>query len=185
MTRVTALGLGILVAVGVVWTPPLWAQPPVGGGPGGPPVSICPVLAISAVGVPDAGLSHLFSVRTVTDLSIQVIFRTELDRDRVVTLNVLSPRGFLYRTIDVPVAPPRGEGANRSMRVEGYPYPVPVKTAAQTTVGKDTVWIAEVPFPVAGTSIVSSGLYGTWRIETWLDGASQACPGRTSFKLTE
>ena len=43
----------------------------------------------------------------------------------------------------------------------------------------------EVSFPVAGTSIVTSSLYGEWEAELYLDGEPMACAVRNPFVIAE
>ena len=45
--------------------------------------------------------------------------------------------------------------------------------------------VASVAFPVAGTSIVHSGLYGKWRLEAALDGAERRICGPAHFFLRD
>jgi len=185
MARISSFVLGVIAAASMLVASPAWAQRPVVDTPGGPPANDCPVLSVSAVGAVGVGASRTFSARDVTDLSVQLIFRSEPEPGRVFTLKVLSPSGFLYRAIDVPVAPVEGKRPTGSMRLDGYPYPVPIRGAARSTAAGVEVWVADVAFPVAGTTIVTSGLYGTWRIEAWSEGALRACPGTVTFRLTE
>ena len=185
MTSRDTTRLVVLGALCAFLAAPAWAQPPVSDTPGGPPVSQCPVLAVTGQTSDGVQVSRSFSARAVVDLNFQIIFTSELERDRLVTLKVFSPTGHLYRAMAIPVAPPRGDSPAGARNVEGYPYPVPVHTAQRAVAGNTTVWVADVTFPVAGTAIVSRGLDGTWRVETWLEGATQPCLGRTTFSLRE
>jgi hypothetical protein len=64
-------------------------------------------------------------------------------------LRVYAPSGFLYQVLAVPVAAGRGH-----RRIEAR-------------------------LPVAGTSIMASGLYGRWRVVPQVDDSSEPCgPGR-------
>jgi hypothetical protein len=49
--------------------------------------------------------------------------------------------------------------------------------------GRTLFAAASTSFPVAGTDIVSSGLYGRWRVEAYLDGAEQQCALPAWFTL--
>lgn len=75
-------------------------------------------------------------------------------------LRLFTPRGHLYQTLIVPYTVPR---------VGGAPFPARlVRTAIDATL------------PVAGTSIMTDGLYGQWVVEPWLGGATTPCgPART------
>ena len=43
----------------------------------------------------------------------------------------------------------------------------------------------DVSFPVAGSTIVTSSLYGRWKVEIFLDGAADPCGRPTFFHIRE
>jgi hypothetical protein len=174
-----ALGLGaVLVAVPA----PAQNGPP-GGGYVGPPISLCPTVAVSGVGNPDDMGRRSFSAARSADLIFHVLFDRSLEKDHVVTLKIFTPHGYLYRRLDVPLAPDKGEEPRGARRLPGYPYPVPVKAPHAVTVGGRRYESVDVPFPVAGSTIVTSSLYGRWKVEIFLDGAAKPCGGPTFFDL--
>lgn len=151
----------------------------------GPPTTNCPHVVVSSAENPtEAAVNHFSAVKT-TDLVFHVMFTGEVAKDHVVTLNVYTPHGHLYRRLDVPVAPARGNVPAGTRRLQGYPYPVKVRTPVQRTVGGKRYAVVDVTLPVAGTSIVTSSLYGRWQVEVVMDGARQPCPGRRSFYITQ
>jgi hypothetical protein len=144
----------------------------------------CPKVAFSTVEKPQA-MGRSFSAADSTDLIIHVLFDRSLEEDHVVTLRVLTPNGHLYRQLDVPLtSSDRGDSAT-SRRLPGYPYPVRVHTPRTVNVGGSKFESVEVVFPVAGSTIVTSSLYGRWEVEVSVDGASEPCGRRTFFHLRE
>jgi len=74
-------------------------------------------------------------------------------RDHTLRLRLYSPSGFLYQVLTVPVS--AGHGHRR----------------------------VEARLPVAGTSIMASGLYGTWRVVPQLDDSGEPCGAGRSFAI--
>ncbi len=190
MKRRTFAGMVFFGALAVVLgSVPASAQtgPPGGGGGTLPPESNCPTVTVSAVERSTEMSRNRFSATETADVVFHVMFPGELDREAVVTLKVYTPRGYLYRTLDVPVAPAKGEGpaGNATRRLSGYPYPVKVETPRDVTYNGQRYQAVDVSFPVAGSAIVTSSLYGTWSVEVFLDGASSPCPERTEFVIVE
>lgn len=177
---------GILVAA---VTLPAVAQtgPPGGGGGTMPPETDCPVVTVSGVENPAELARNRFSAVDTADLVFHVMFPWEITEDLVVTLRIYTPHGHLYRTLDVPVAPREGEGpaGNATRRLPGYPYPVRVATPRNVTYDDQRYKAVDVSFPVAGSAIVTSSLYGEWSVEVVMDGASTPCPERTRFVIVQ
>jgi hypothetical protein len=74
-------------------------------------------------------------------------------QERTLRLRVYTPDGFLYQVLSVPVAAQRGRRG------------------------------VEARLPVAGTSIMASGLYGRWRVEPRLDDSSEPCGAGRRFTI--
>jgi hypothetical protein len=130
-----------------------------------------------------AALSRLprFSATRVLDLAFTVLFRSGLEGAHLVELRVLTPDGQLYRSLAVPVS---GRGrAPAARHVDGYARPLPEQPLARVTRGRTAYAAAFTTLPVGGTDIVSSGLYGRWRVEAHLDGAEQRCAAPAWFAL--
>jgi hypothetical protein len=115
-----------------------------------------------------------FSARAILDLNFRIVLPGN-DTPEAVTLKIYTPRGHLYQEVLVPVAP---EGsAERERVVAGYPAPLKVARVRRLRAsdGRAARGVDAPPFPVAGTHVVSSSLYGEWRVEAWPQGASEAC----------
>ncbi len=142
-----------------------------------------------AVGSPDRPVTNgvvvasspRFSATKILDLTFTVLFPPNLEGEHLVELRVFTPDGQLYRSVPMPVA--RGP-AGPVRAVEGYPHPVAQKPLTQVSRGRGTFAAASTTLPVGGTDIVSSGLYGRWRVEAFLDGAEQRCAPAGFFVLS-
>ena len=122
-----------------------------------------------------------FSATRILDLTFTVLFPTTLEGEHVAELRVFTPDAQLYRSLAMPFA--RGAQPNAARPVEGYARPVPQQPLKQVSRGSGLFAAASTTFPVGGTDIVSSGLYGRWRVEAYLDGAEQRCAPAASFTL--
>lgn len=109
-----------------------------------------------------------FSATRILDLR----FGTQLVRppvdSHVLALKVYTPRGHLYQTLTVPFAP---SGQSKGERhVDGYPRPLPEQEAKPVKYEGGPAYEVSATFPVGGTAIMSNSLYGSWRVEPYLDG---------------
>lgn len=135
------------------------------------------VTSVPQAAVPKAGgppSVPAFSATGVLGLVFMVVMdgRTDFGSLGTLRLRLLTPRGNLYQEIDVPVAPPDAGESERP--VDGYPRPV--KVVKPSGVGwNGSRWPAiEFPVvPVAGTSIVTSSLYGRWTAEALVTGKNR------------
>jgi hypothetical protein len=146
--------------------------------------SKCPKVAFSSVEKPQA-MGRKFSAARSADLIFHLQFDGKLDKDHVVTLKVITPNGHLYRRYDIPVASGTKKRSEVSRSLPGYPYPVPVRTPHMMKAGGRNFASVDVSFPVAGSTIVTSSLYGRWNVEVSLDGAADPCGKPTFFHLKE
>lgn len=135
-----------------------------------------------------------FSATQILDLQFGALLRTRLRGEHVMNLKVYTPKGHLYQQIDVPFrggATAVGAGATaeasgqRMRRVEGYPQPLPEQelVLVKTSVGRG--YQVQARLPVAGTSIMTSSLYGKWKVVPHLDGSLKACGRATVFSITQ
>jgi hypothetical protein len=127
------------------------------------------------------GRAPSFSATRILDLAFTVLFPPRTTGEHLVELRVFTPDAQLYRSLAVPVAAGGDENATRS--VEGYARPLPQQPLKPVSRGGSRFVGASTTLPVAGTDIVSSGLYGRWRVEAYLDGAEQRCGPAASFVL--
>jgi hypothetical protein len=125
--------------------------------------------------------SPSFSVSRILDLTFTVLFASAMDGEHLVELQVFTPDGHLYRSLAMPVA--RSVAPNATRPVDGYARPLPQQALKQVIRGRGPFAAASTTFPVGGTDIVSSGLYGRWRVEAYLDGAEQRCAPAAPFTL--
>ena len=146
--------------------------------------SQCPKVAFSSVEKPQA-MGRSFSAARSADLIFRVLFDHKLESEHVVTLKVFTPNGHLYRQLDVPVVSDVGEQSAHARRLRGYPYPVKVRATSSIKAGKKNYESVDVVFPVAGSMIITSSLYGRWTVDVCLDGAAEPCGRPTFFHLKE
>ena len=111
-----------------------------------------------------------FSARRVLDVNFHVELAPGSTPDGLV-LKVFTPNGHLFQSFDVPVASASNPEKERAL--PGYRFPVKVAQARAAASGGSVV--DTPPLAVAGTDIVASSLYGRWRAEAWVKGASSAC----------
>jgi hypothetical protein len=92
---------------------------------------------------------YRFSATRILALEFETRLSERRAHGHTLRLRIYTPSGFLYQVLAVPVAANRGH-----RRVEAR-------------------------LPVAGTSIMASGLYGRWTVVPQLDDSSEPCgPGR-------
>jgi hypothetical protein len=128
--------------------------------------------------VPDA---PSFWATRILDLTFTVLFSPTMEGEHLVELRVFTPDGQLYRSLAMPFA--RGAQPNATRPVDGYARPLPQQALKQVARGRGLFAAASTTFPVGGTDIVSSGLYGRWSVEAYLDGAEQRCAPAALFTL--
>ena len=93
---------------------------------------------------------YRFSATRILALDFETRLSERRAHEHTLRLRLYTPSGFLYQVLAVPVE----AGRNGLRRVEAR-------------------------LPVAGTSIMASGLYGRWTIVPQLDDSSEPCgPGR-------
>ena len=92
---------------------------------------------------------YRFSATRILALDFETRLSERRAHEHTLRLRLYTPSGFLYQVLAVPVAASR---AHRRV---------------------------EARLPVAGTSIMASGLYGRWTVVPQLDDSSEPCgPGR-------
>jgi len=126
--------------------------------------------------------TKIFYATKTVDLTIMAYFKQKPSRDHVLELKITTPDGFLYRSMSFPIAASTRQTGQR--RVPGYPDPLPEQQMfSERGLAGVNQYRIEVPFPVAGTDIVSSGLYGKWKLDAILDGARTPCTQAFTFTL--
>ena len=125
--------------------------------------------------------SPTFSATRILDLTITVLFPASTEGEHLLELRVFTPDAQLYRSLAMPVA--RGGAANVTRSVAGYARPLAQRPLRHVSRGSRAFLAAATTLPVGGTDVVSSGLYGRWRVEAYLDGAAERCAPAAAFTL--
>jgi hypothetical protein len=112
-------------------------------------------------------LTPNFRATEILDIIFEVEIEGELQELQVLTLEIIGPNGHLFRELAVPVAT-KSDRSDGKVLLDGFPYPV--RLAKLSSEG-----MVEVRFPVAGTTIVSSSVYGTWSVAPLINGTSSSC----------
>lgn len=121
----------------------------------------------------------VFSARKILDVTLTVALQVAAPvGSDAVRLDFLTPNGNLYQTMDIPVGFPAKESA-RPMR--GYPFPVKVEAAGSVVYRGARAKGVRARLPVAGTSIVTSSLYGVWQV-TAAYGNGEPCTAKFSIQ---
>lgn len=160
-----------ILPVASVLALPLSAAPP----PKGPCVSV-DVLA-DAARTPATS----FSVSKTIDLVFRAVLAEPVSGDHVAEMRVFTPDGHLYRSLAVPYND--GTREPRSRTLPGYARPVREKAPSRVSVAATKYPAVSGSLPVGGTDVVSSGLYGKWKVEVHIDGAEAPCTSATTFTL--
>jgi len=125
-----------------------------------------------------------YSVQKTQDIHLLVLFLTEVKGDHILEVKLKTPRGHLYQTLTAPISTSQTEaGATRP--VPTYPRPLEVQVLEPYSTRQGTRLGTVLTFPVAGTSIVTSSLYGEWEAEVYLDGEGMTCAVRNPFVIAE
>lgn len=110
------------------------------------------------------------SAAATDDLTVAVLLPFPLSGDRVLRLEYRTPRGHRYQGVAAPVSE-----IPKLVHLPGYPRPIPARVPARVQVEGQPASRVELSFPVGGTSITASSLYGTWRIVPYLDDEERPC----------
>ena len=111
------------------------------------------------------GKKPKFSAAEIMDIQLQALVSRKLTGHHSLEFKIYTPKGNLYQSMtlqfdaDAPI--PEGARRRRSRRFQEV----------------NTV------LPVAGTSIVTSSMYGTWKVEAFLDGDDRRCSRPRKFVI--
>jgi hypothetical protein len=103
-----------------------------------------------------------FSAAKVLDLELRVTVPAAYAGAKV-EVKLFTPKGQLYQTLEVK------EGASAGEEQQARKRPRPQTLTAR--------------FPVAGTTIVNSSLYGTWKAAAYFEGAGSPCTKARKFTI--
>ncbi|MEM7581767.1 MAG: S8 family serine peptidase [Acidobacteriota bacterium] len=122
-------------------------------------------------------------VSSILDLELEIRFSEPIDAHHLLRLELSTPQGHLYQVLTQPFS---GDASQRGLtrRVEGYPRPLAVATLPPSSASRADQAL-RVAWPVAGTQIVRSSLYGAWSVMAFLDEASTPCSAPVAFTLSE
>jgi hypothetical protein len=183
------LGAVLALAQAGATTPP--TRPPVRP-PSESLASACLAVAVSSPEAPKK--RGAFSATQILDLQFGALLRKRVTGEHVINLKVYTPKGHLYQQLDVPftglpvtvgTGGAEAAAAPRMRRVDGYPQPLPEQplVAVKTSAGR--AYQVTTRLPVAGTSIMTSSLYGKWKVVPHLDGNLKPCGAATAFTITQ
>jgi hypothetical protein len=145
------------------------------------PTSSCVRVDVKSAAEPIGAQARGFRATVTIDLTFSLLFKDTSSAGHVAGLRVYAPDGNLYRTMVQPIA---SDGASPGLRqLPGYPRPVAEKPLASVEGTDGVFYSVDFAFPVAGTDIVSTGLYGNWKVEPFLDGQPGPCAATTSFSV--
>lgn len=99
---------------------------------------------------------HGFRATRILGLEFHTELIGRLERERTLELRLYTPEGFLYQVLEVEVEVE--QAGRRRQRLQAR-------------------------LPVAGTSIMASGLYGRWKVVPYLDGARKPCGPARPFTI--
>jgi hypothetical protein len=121
----------------------------------GPPLRgrRCEPIKVSSPDQPRARARY--SAAKTLDLQFRLRLRNTDEERHLVSLRVFTPRGHLYQEVQL---------LHRG--VQGRP-----------------VSDLSAELPVAGTAIATNGLFGSWRVEPYLDGGGRPCAVPTTFTI--
>ncbi len=111
-----------------------------------------------------------FSASQILDLEFQVLLPPSLSGDHLLELKIMTPKGHLYQAFSVPFS------AQNASETDG-------RQARGHRSRRSRSQAAKATLPVAGTTIVTSSLYGKWSAEAYLDGAQGSCTAPQSFVI--
>ncbi len=122
-----------------------------------------------------------FSATTTEDLTFHVLFPTGMSGEHIVELRLYLPTGDLFQRVAVPVV---DVGAKpRDVSVSGYPHPLEQKSLQQTRFDGRNHKRVSIDFPIAGTAIINNSLYGSWRVEVYVDDDAEPCGKAGVFEI--
>jgi hypothetical protein len=148
-----------------------------------PPTDFCARLTVAPVGATTIPEHAEISAREVTDVELRLELTGDVTGDHLLEVKLITPNGHHYETLTVPITTSASR-AGSSQKVPTYPHPLPVQQL--TRLSRDRpAYEAKVVFPVGGTAIVTSSLYGRWKVAAYLDGTPASCEILNGFWLKE
>ncbi len=115
-----------------------------------------------------------FSAAEIMDIQLQALVSRKLTGHHSLEFKIYTPKGNLYQSmrLQFDADAPTAEGAPRRSRRSQE-----VNRRSRRSQEVNAV------LPVAGTSIVTSSMYGTWKVEAFLDGDDRRCSRPRKFVI--
>lgn len=132
-----------------------------------------------------------FSATEILDLEIRVLFPESLDGEHRLDVKLYTPDHQLYQVLTVPfqadpaTASSASSHRDRRRKLADYPRPLREEMSRPEHEGRRRYQAVSARLPVAGTSIVTGSLYGTWTAVAYLDESSESCVSPRTFSITE
>lgn len=104
-----------------------------------------------------------FSAAEILDIQLKARVSRKLTGNHALEFKIYTPNGNLYQSMKLQFDASQDPQSSASAR------------------GSSRYHEVNTLLPVAGTSIVSSSMYGTWKVEAFLDGADQRCSRPRTF----
>jgi hypothetical protein len=177
------LALGLFLVVGQVEGASGASRPPHDEQP---VARVCAAIQVTSPESTSRSKSQTFSATKILDLEVGALMTRKLAGEHVLEIKVFTPRGHLYQSFAVPFASPSARTVSEGPRlrqVDGYPQPLAEQTLRPVRDGSQVRYLVSTKLPVAGTSIMTSSLYGTWRAEAYLDGGPKPCGPSKAFVI--
>jgi hypothetical protein len=131
-----------------------------------PPARSRVFVVVSSPQLPAPDEPRVFPAHRITELQFDAVFLRRLRGVHVLELKLYTPRGYLYQVLTVPFT-----GGARSAGYRHVPGNPRVFVEREMRVGESGTCRVSARLPVAGTWIMTSSLYGNWRVDAHLDGA--------------
>lgn len=133
-------------------------------------------------------VASTFSAAGTIDIDVLVLFeRSEanhfLKAENDLEVHLFTPAGDRYQSLRIPFTSDAGK-KGKERKVKHYPYAIETQMLREIEIGKKKYAAAVVRLPVAGTSIMTSSLYGTWSASAHLDDDSEPCAAPATFTVT-
>jgi len=121
-----------------------------------------------------------FSATRILDVEFRTLLRRRLEGPHTLQLKLYTPRGHLYQVLAVPFSEKPGKRL-----LEGFPQPVDEQAATAVRFEGVRRYQVKATLPVAGTSIMTSSLYGEWKAVPHLDDDPDPCGKPRTFVITQ
>jgi hypothetical protein len=146
---------------------------PGNGGGHGRHRSVCGAVTVSNPERPHA--RDPFSVRKTLDLQFRMRVRTRDEESHVVSFRVLTPNGHLYQELQAPPEVKKNKENDDDDRDDRGDHDDHDRRMSRVS----------ARLPVAGTFIVTSSLFGQWRVVPYIDDDPEPCAAPSVFRIEQ